>query len=240
MKFIGDYHTHTTYSDGKGSVWENANAAREKGLREVAVTDHGFHIPSMNFRKYLESKDRCKEAEDALGIRVISGLEANVISLDGEVDVKESELSSIDYLTVGFHKFALCKGIGDFFKMYAVTYFNGLVKTSERAVERNTRALIAAIERYPVKVLTHVNHSLKVDVAAVAAACAKRGVLVELNVKHLKDLKGHWDALRESEASFIVNSDAHRPSEVGELSAAFEAAVRAGISKDRIVNYCGE
>ena len=238
--FIGDYHTHTKFSDGKGSVWENASAARGKGLRELAVTDHGFHIPSMTFAKYLEEKDLCKEAEDGLGLRVICGLEANIISLEGDIDVKDEELSSIDYLTVGFHKFALFKGLSDFFKMYAVTYFNELVKTSEKAVERNTRAVIAALERYPVKVLTHINHSLKVDVPAVVAACAKKGVLVELNVKHLDDLEGHWEELARSDARFIVNSDAHRPSEIGELAPAFDAAVRAGIEKERIVNYCGE
>ena len=238
--FVGDYHTHTKYSDGKGSVWENAFAAREKGLKEVAITDHGFNIPTMNFRKYLAAKDDCKAAEDGLGIRVISGIEANIISLDGAIDVTEQELSSIDFLTVGFHKFALFKGLEDFFKMYAVTYFNELIKTSEKAKDRNTRALIAAIERYPVKVLTHVNHSLKVHVSEVVATCAKRDVLVELNAKHLSDIDGHWQELVESDAKFILNSDAHTPADVGALEEAFSIAVSQGIAPDRIVNYYGE
>ena len=238
--FIGDYHTHTTFSDGKGSVMENAAAAKSKGLREIAITDHGFNIPTMSFRKYLEAKDRCKEAEDALGIRVICGVEADLISLDGEIDVKDEEISSIDYLTVGFHKFAWFGGLKDFMKMYAVTYFNGLLPTSEKAVERNTRAMIAAIERYPVKVLTHIDHSLKVDVFAVASACAAKDVLVEINAKHLGDLDGQWENLVRSGARFIVNSDAHTPAEVGELSVAFEAALSHGVGKERIVNHYGE
>ena len=238
--FKGDYHTHTVFSDGKGTVMENVAAAKAKGLSEVAITDHGFNIPTMSFRKYLEAKDRCKEAEDALGIRVISGIEADLISLEGDIDVKEEQLSSIDYLTVGFHKFAWFNGLKDFMKMYAVTYFNGLFSTSEKSLERNTRAMIAAIERYPVKVITHVNHSLKVDVYEVAKACAARDVLVEINAKHLKDLEGQWEHLIRSGARFVVNSDAHTPAEVGELSVAFDAAVRSGIDKERIVNYYGE
>ena len=238
--FIGDYHTHTTFSDGKGSVWDNASAARDKGLKEVAITDHGFNIPTMSFRKYLKAKEECKKAQDALGIKVISGVEANIISLDGDIDVKEKDLAAIDYLTVGFHKFALFKGLKDFFKMYAITYFNELLTPSEKAKEKNTRALIAAIERYPVKVLTHINHSLKVYVPDVVAACAKRGVLVELNAKHLCDLDGHWEELKASDAKFIVNSDAHTPAEVGELSAAFQTAVANGIQPERITNYYGD
>ena len=41
---IADYHTHTVYSHGTGSVLENALIAKEKGLKEIAITDHGFHI----------------------------------------------------------------------------------------------------------------------------------------------------------------------------------------------------
>ena len=238
--FRGDYHTHTVFSDGKGTVYENAVAAKEKGLLEVAITDHGFNIPTMSFKKYSEAKDRCKEAEDSLGIRVISGIEANLISLEGDIDITEKELRSIDYLTVGFHKFAWFNGLKDFMKMYAVTYFNGLLATSEKAVERNTRAMISAIDKYPIKVITHVNHSLKVDVRAVAAACAAKDVLIEINVKHLRDLEGQWEYLAESGARFIVNSDAHTPAEVGVLTPAFDAAVAHGIEKERIVNYYGE
>ena len=238
--FTGDYHTHTVFSDGKGTVMENAAVAKEKGLREVAITDHGFNIPTMSFKKYLEAKDLCKAAEDALGIRVISGIEANLISLEGDIDVKDEELSAIDYLTVGFHKFAWFNGLKDFMKMYAVTYFNGLITTGEKAIERNTKAMIAAIRRYPVKVITHIDHSLKVDVAAVAAVCAEKGVLIEINAKHLKDLEGQWEHLVQSGARFIVNTDAHTSAEVGELSAPFEAAVAHGIEKERIVNYYGE
>ena len=45
MAFFGDYHTHTTYSHGKGSVADNARAAAAVGLKEIAITDHGLrHI----------------------------------------------------------------------------------------------------------------------------------------------------------------------------------------------------
>lgn len=42
MQLTGDYHTHTIYSHGKGTVLENALQAKARGLREIAITDHGF------------------------------------------------------------------------------------------------------------------------------------------------------------------------------------------------------
>ena len=235
--FLGDYHTHTTFSDGKGSVMENAVAAKEKGLREIAVTDHGFRILTMGFKKYLKAKKECLAAEQATGIRVIAGVEADVVSPEGDVDIREDHIDPIDYIIVGFHKFAFPKNLSTFFKMYFVTYFNGLIPTGKKARARNTRALIQAIRRYPVKAVAHLNHSLKVNVGEVAKACAEQGVLVELNAKHLRSLKGHWQELRDSGASFVLNSDAHRPKEVGDLQAAFDEAVKNGIDPARIVNY---
>ena len=238
--FSGDYHTHTKFSDGKGSVLENALAAKEKGLREIAVTDHGFRILTMGFKKYLRAKECCREAERQTGVRVIAGVEADIISLKGDVDIREDHLEAIDYIIAGFHKFAFPKNVASFFKMYFVTYFNGIIPTGKRAVERNTRAVIEAVRRYPIKVLTHLNHSLKVNVGAVADACAEKGVLIEINAKHLKDFRGAWEALVKSNVRFIVNSDAHRPKDVGELQQAFDEAVGRGIDPDRIVNYLGE
>ncbi|MBO7389930.1 MAG: PHP domain-containing protein [Clostridia bacterium] len=238
--FTGDYHTHTKYSDGRGSVEENALAAKALRLREIAVTDHAFHVLSRDGEAYCRLKEDCAAASEKTGVRVIAGVEADIISLEGDLDLSESEMGGIDYLIAGFHKFAPPKSASDFFKMYLVTYFNGLIPTSRRARERNTLAVISAIERYPIKVLTHLGHSLKVDIGAVARACAKKGVLVEINAKHLRDFQGAWRELRESGARFIVNSDAHCPRDVGRLEKALRRALEEGISPENIVNYYGD
>ena len=41
MRFTGDYHTHSTYSDGRNTIVEMVDAARKKELGEIAITDHG-------------------------------------------------------------------------------------------------------------------------------------------------------------------------------------------------------
>jgi len=65
MLLYGDYHTHTRYSHGKGSVKDNAQAAYEKGLKEIAITDHGFgHIFfGVKRKKIDEIRQKITEAE---------------------------------------------------------------------------------------------------------------------------------------------------------------------------------
>ena len=42
MELTGDYHTHTIFSHGKGTILENALSAKEVGLKEIGISDHGF------------------------------------------------------------------------------------------------------------------------------------------------------------------------------------------------------
>ena len=51
MAFWGDYHTHTIYSHGKGTIEENVLAAQKIGLKEIAITDHGFRHMMYNVRR---------------------------------------------------------------------------------------------------------------------------------------------------------------------------------------------
>ncbi|MFR6641738.1 MAG: PHP domain-containing protein [Christensenellales bacterium] len=50
MAYWGDYHTHTYYSHGKGTIEDNVRAAAEKGLKQIAITDHGFRHMMYNVR----------------------------------------------------------------------------------------------------------------------------------------------------------------------------------------------
>ena len=54
MLLYGDYHTHTLYSrhhHGKGTVLENASVAADKGLKQIAITDHGFNHEFFGIRR---------------------------------------------------------------------------------------------------------------------------------------------------------------------------------------------
>ena len=51
MILTADYHTHTVYSHGKGKIIENALVAKEKGLKQIGISDHGFAHPAFGLTK---------------------------------------------------------------------------------------------------------------------------------------------------------------------------------------------
>ncbi len=74
MILYGDYHTHTIYSrhnHGKGTVLQNATVAAEKGLKQIAITDHGFNHKLYGVRR----KDIPQVREDILNAREITGVD---------------------------------------------------------------------------------------------------------------------------------------------------------------------
>ena len=89
-KLLYDLHTHTTFSHGKGSIEDNVKVAIEKGLKAIAITDHGpghltygikrEAIPIMRKQIDLLSK---KYPE----IKIYLGVEANIIDNGNYLDV---------------------------------------------------------------------------------------------------------------------------------------------------------
>ena len=110
MAFWGDYHTHTIYSHGKGTIEENVLRAREIGLKEIAITDHGFrhmmyNVSRMDYRYMREDVENAKKKYP--DINVYLGLETNLTSRHGKADVIESDMQKLDLLICGYHKFVL-------------------------------------------------------------------------------------------------------------------------------------
>lgn len=73
MILFGDYHTHTEYSrhhHGKGTILENASVAADKGIKQIAITDHGFNHPFFGVRR----KDIPDVQEDILNAKEITGV----------------------------------------------------------------------------------------------------------------------------------------------------------------------
>jgi len=113
MALSGDYHTHTKYSrrnHGKGTVEENVKAAVEKGLSQIAITDHGFNQILYGVRRsdMAKMREEIESARERYPIEILQGVEANLISANGDIDVVESDYENLDILLCGYHK--LVKG----------------------------------------------------------------------------------------------------------------------------------
>lgn len=244
MQLYGDYHTHTTFSHGKGSIEDNVKAAIGAGLKQIAITDHGLkHIAfGLRLKKIREMRRQISELNDKYGnIDILLGVEANIRGFDGQIDIGDEEFALFDMILVGYHKLVWPQTVKDAALFFAYNYFLDIskVRASARTVDRNTQAVINNIQRFPVDVLTHINHGLSVNCKAIAETCAKCGTYIEINGKRITYSDRQMQDMLSTSVKLIINSDAHSPERVGEVSRGEALVKRLGIPHERIVNLNG-
>lgn len=246
MKLIADYHTHSTYSNrmgkghGKGTIRENVEAARKKGLKEIAITDHGpshigYGVTVNSLKKMRKEIDELnKEYDD---IKILLGVEANIIGYDGTIDIDDTVLKYLDILVVGFHFGTMPKSIKDGYKMFVQNFLGKFSdKTSKKIRDKNTDALINAINKYDIFFISHPGAKVDVDTNRLAKAAAKRNTALEINSSHGYLTVEYIKIAMKENVNFVINSDAHHPDHIGLVTKGFERAKEAGLSVDKIIN----
>lgn len=237
---VADYHTHTRYSHGKGSILDNVEAARRKGLKRIAISDHGFN--HIYFGMSISDISKMRSEIDELNkrfddIEVLLGIETNLISINGEIDIPNDYINAFDIILMGFHKavkpYSLCDGWELFAK-------NGLDKLNPFKGKKlryiNTQAMIRAIEKYPIRIITHPGAKIDIDSRELAKAAAKKNVALEINASRGFMTVEYVKIALEEGASFVISSDAHVPERVGVFDKGLDIAKAAGVPAQRIIN----
>jgi len=223
MRIVADLHTHSVASGhAYNTIDEMARAARDAGLELIAITDHGPNIPGGPHLYYFGNL-RVIPATIA-GVEVLKGVEANIISPAGDLDLPERSLKKLDFVLAGFHV-----GTG---------YDGG-------SVEENTRAMIGAMENPHVDAIAHPgNPAFQVNIEEIVRAAKRLGKLLEINnssltVTRLDSRDNCFQFARLAAAhgvTVVIGSDAHHASRVGVVDAAVELAERAGLTEDLVLN----
>ena len=243
MALLADYHTHTKYSahnHGKGSIEDNVRVAHEKGLNQIAITDHGFNqkVYGVKRKDIPQIKQEIEDVKEMYPIDVLLGVEANLISSNGDIDIVPEDMENLDILLCGFHRLVKSTSkrqqLGFVFKNILCEFFH---HTSKKQIIKNTNAYINAMRKYPIDILTHLNHVCKVDVEKVARVAKETNTYIELNGKRLGMTDAEILKCYEIGCKFVVNSDAHSPKRVGDCHLGLEAALRLRIPDSAIVNY---
>lgn len=236
---LADLHTHTRYSDGKGYLEQTVLAAREKGLKQIGITEHGFRHIALGIHRADLYKERIvvdKLREKYPDIEILLGIEANIYCSKGLIDLKNSDFDILDYVVAGYHMGVWPKDPVDMFRYNLM----GVLKIknptqSQRALY--TKTFIQAIKHKEVKMISHLCYALPVNVKEVAQAAYDYGVLMELNGKKVSMTDEEVYTLIESKAKIIVNSDAHSPKRVGDFSVPLALLERLKIDKNILVNW---
>ncbi|MBN2196007.1 MAG: PHP domain-containing protein [Polyangiaceae bacterium] len=218
-----DLHTHTLFSQcGVHTHLEVLERARSLGIQGVAITDHG---PALQGRVSGPFFDRLRDPVE--GVRLLKGMECNLVGEDGEIDVPPPYLRFLDVVLLGIH-YNTPSGLGS---------------------EIYTARLIAALARNPaVDILTHLNDpSYPVDFEAVARAALATGAAIELNNSKTA-LQRSPDELtrklvrvvKEIGCRLVVTSDMHGINELGGDDAVRPLLTEVGVPAGQILSRSAE
>lgn len=237
MKYYGDYHTHTFASDGRCSVSAHAKKAKERGLSEIAITDHSFasFVFHMTEKKFAKQKRRISSYD---GVKILQGIEANIVNENGDIDVPDDVIRQCDVLHLGFHRFLGLKYIAKAKRFILVNGYCGKRKR-ESLIKINTQAYVTAMKKYPIDCIAHINHRAIVDVAEVCRAAKENGVYIELNAKHLDVIEDFAEEILSSGVNLLVGTDAHDARKTGMLEKAESFVERHRIPLERVFGLFG-
>lgn len=244
MRFFGDYHLHSTYSDGRASVGEMVTAGISAGLEEIGFAEHGPRnigtgIKSQNSLLQLqeELKQYQKEYPE---VRLLTGLEANIISGDGELDVSRNIIRKLDYLIAGLHPYIRPAQWSDLAWVAGNSLSNINVVPGlgwrRRIKNENTKALVETIYRYEPLAISHPGLKMPIDPEEIVKACLAKGTCWEINSGHKFPNHKEVNWLAQQGVNFLVNSDAHFPESVGALEYGAWVLTKAGVPLSQVKN----
>lgn len=250
---VFDYHTHTTYSHGfimphgKGTVEENVQAAIERGLEEVAISDHGpghifYGIKRNKFDSLRHDIEESQKKHPE--IKIWMSCETNLCEAKNHLDVSPEEAKKFDFLIGGYHYGVLnCHSVENWIlakAKYQDGGNNGLpLETSakyEKQREINTEMYIKALHENDLRILSHPGDKGPVDIHEVAKACAETDTWMEINTWHMHLTTEEIMIAMQEDVKFVISSDAHTPNRVGSYLKGLERALKAGLDPERIVN----
>jgi len=224
MKLIADLHLHTVSSGHAYSTLEEYIAeAKRIGLKMIAVTDHGPAMPGGPH--YYHFSNMRMIPQEIEGIRVLRGIEANIINDKGEIDLSEQEIKwgGLEIVMVAMHP--------------RVGYEN-------QGEEKNTEVLLKALQNPYINVIAHPgNPKYPVKVKEVVEAAKKHRVLIEINNSSDFSRPGSHDKCVEFAREVkkigwkvVTGTDSHISTMLGRFDDAVKLFAEAGLTEEDVVN----
>lgn len=225
MKAILDLHTHTIVSGhAYSTVQENIEAAKKIGLKYLGMSEHAPSMPGGPHPFYFQNIYVIPKEVD--GVRVLKGIEGNIIDFDGNIDVTDEMALHLDYIIASLHSPCLKGG----------------------TKEENTNAYLKAMNHPKVKIIGHPDDSRFIfDKEIVIKNAKEKNILIEINNSSLKP-----DSFREGSRENIIEllrlckkynvrvvlgSDAHISYDVGKFIYNGSIIDEVNFPKELVINY---
>lgn len=221
MKLEVDTHTHSVSSGhAYSTVQEMAREAYLNGIKMFALTDHG---PAMPGAPFLYHFGNLKAIPEFLSnVRVLKGVEANIIDYSGNLDIPEDYLKRLEFVVASFHEICI------------------LPSTKED----HTKAMVNVLKNPYVDAVAHPgNPQFEVDIEAVVAAAKEFGKFIEINNHSFivrtgseKNCKNFALECKRTGVKIVCGSDAHISFDVGKFNKAIELLEDVNMPEELIMN----
>ena len=220
----GDVHMHTVETDGRNTIEEMAAAARERGYKYMAITDHSKNLAFANGlddERAIKHIEKIRAANDATdGIRIFAGIEVDILE-DGALDLSDEVLAQMDIVIASVH-----------------SHFN------QSAGEMTSR-LLKAVSNPNVSLIGHPTGRILLrrdayayDMDAVLRAAARNKVAMELNAypDRLDLCDRHLRQAKQTGVKIVINTDSHHTSHMEKIRYGVLQARRAWLTPDDVLN----
>ena len=220
----GDLHMHTRASDGKQTLAEMVEAAKERGLKYIAITDHSKRVTMANGLNEDRLWQQWEEIDalnaEVSGIEVLKGVEVDILEKGG-LDIRDECLQDADWVVASVH--------------YGQN--QPLDQITKRIVDALANPHVSAIA-HPTGRLINRRDPYAVDMEAVLDAAVEHGKLMELNANPARlDLNDiHCAAAKARGIPIVISTDAHSFSGLDKMRHGVLQARRGGLTKDDVAN----
>lgn len=220
----GDLHMHTTASDGTATIREMAEAARARGLKYIAITDHSKRVSMAHGLDAGRLRQHWKEIEkvrqEFSDIDILLGVECDILE-DATLDLDDDVLAEADWVLAVLHY--------------------GLKQPQQQIMKR----LLSAVKNPYVCAIGHPSGRLlekrpgaKIDYPELFKAAADHGVMMEINAHpqrlDLDDVQAA--AAKDRGIPIVINTDAHSTTGLDLMQYGIYQARRAGLTKGDVAN----
>ena len=224
----GDLQSHTDWSDGSAPLEVMAQAAADRGLEYLAISDHSAgraNARGLNAERLAAQRAAIAALNEELHRRggricLLAGIEVD-IRADGRLDLPGEVLKTLDVVVGSLH--------------------TALTQPPDRITERLLRAIrtgLVDILGHPTARLIGSREPVDFDREEVFRAAVEAGVALEVNANperldlNAQDIR----RARRFGARFAINTDAHYPSNFDLMRFGVMTARKAWVCRDEVVN----
>lgn len=225
MKPILDLHTHTVESGhAYSTIKENIEFAVKHGLKYLGVSDHAPAMPASPHLFYFQNLKVIPREID--GVKILRGIEANIIDLDGTLDTGEDILCSVDYAIASLHPPCVDAG----------------------SIDENTNAILNAMDIDKVKIIGHPDDSrYPLDYEAIVLKAKEKNILLEINNSSLnpnsfregakENITKMLELCKIHNVKVIMGTDSHICYSIGVFNNCEKLIDEIGFPKELVINY---